>query len=367
MNDTSKKYYKTIAILTFILLSMGLAMVYSASYSTSSEKFGYSYYFFFRQIIYAVVGIFIMYSVSLIDYRVFKKLAYLLLILSCLLVILTFIPGIGRKINGANRWLGLGPINVQPSEMAKVFLIIFLAYLLEKKESKLDSFSYGFLPCVLIPGIIMIFVLLQRDLGSFAIMGCMIFIMMFLGGVRIRHLFLPILLFCTSIGVLILVSPYRLNRILAFMHPFQHYNDKGYQSSQSLISFGAGGILGIGPGNSMAKRHYLPESFTDYIFSILAEELGFIGVFAVIVIFTLFFIAGIMMSLKVKDRFGRLLGLGLTILITMQAFINMAVCTNILPPKGLVLPFFSYGGSSLIINLFAVGILLSIARDLEDV
>ncbi len=365
--NNSKKYFKTISLLTFILLGIGIAMVYSASYNSSSEKFGYPYYFFVRQVIFAAVGVFVMYSVSLVDYRIFKKLAYPLLILSCILIILTFIPGIGRTINGANRWLGLGPINIQPSEMAKVFLIIFVAYLLEKKEDKLNSFSYGFLPCVLIPGIIMLLVLFQRDLGSFAIMGFMIFIMMFLGNIRIKHLLLPILLFAISVGILIVSSPYRLNRILAYLHPFQHYHDKGYQSSQSLISFGGGGILGIGLGNSMAKFHYLPESFTDYIFSILAEELGFVGVFVVIMLFTMFLISGIRMSLNVKDRFGRLLGMGLTILITLQAFINMAVCTNILPPKGLVLPFFSYGGSALIINLFAVGILLSIARDLEDV
>ena len=367
MVSSAKKYTKRVYIFTLILLSIGLAMVYSSSYTSSVEKFGYPYFYFVRQFIYALGGIFIMYCVSFVDYRIFKKLAYLFLIITAILLILTYIPGIGRNINGANRWIGLGPINIQPSEMAKVFLVIFLAYLLEKKENKLDSFSYGFLPCIIIPGAIMMLVLLQRDFGSFAIMGCMIFVMIFLGGVRIKHLFLPIILFGSSLWILILKSPYRLDRILAYLHPFQHYQGKGYQSSQSLISFGAGGILGQGPGNSMAKLHYLPESFTDYIFSILAEEYGFIGVFTVVILFILFFITGIKMSMQVKDKFGRLLGMGITILITMQAFINMAVCTNILPPKGLVLPFFSYGGSSLIINLFAVGILLSIARDLEDV
>ncbi len=367
MTETANKYYKQLFGLTIVLLGIGLAMVYSASYSTSAEKYGYSYFFFLRQIVYAGAGIFIMYVVSLVDYRIFKKLAYLLLILSFFMLILTFVPGIGRKINGANRWIGLGPINIQPSEMAKVFLIIFVAYLLEKKESKLESFSFGFLPCVLIPGFVMLVVLLQRDLGCFAIMGCMIFIMMFLGGVKIKHLLLPVILFGASVGILIIKFPYRLNRILAYLHPFKYYHGSGYQSSQSLISFGAGGIIGRGIGNSMAKHHYLPEAFTDYIFSILAEELGFVGVFVVVVLFLLFFITGIRLSLKVKDKFGRLLGLGLTILITVQAFINMAVCTNLLPPKGLVLPFFSYGGSSLIVNLFAVGILLSIARDLENV
>jgi cell division protein FtsW len=250
--------------------------------------------------------------------------------------------------------------------MAKVFLIMFMAYLLEKKQDKLDDFSYGFLPFILIPGVIMLLVLGQPDFGTFILMGMLIYIMMFVGGVRITYLIGVVAVVIPVLYLLITHSHYRLMRFLVFLDPWKYYSKNGYQVAQSLISFGAGGFIGKGIGCSQQKMFFLPEAYTDYIFSIFAEEMGFFGVFAVVVSFLLFFVTGIKMSMKVQNRFGKLLGIGLTSLITLQAFINFSVCMGLLPPKGITLPFFSYGGSSLVAVMFAVGVLLNLSRNVAN-
>ncbi len=366
MTSNGKKFYIVILILTSILMILGLYMVYSASFPISMKYHNSTNYYFKKQAIFAIIGVVIMFLASRVDYKVYKNIAYPLLLISGALILLTYFPFISKPVNGAHRWIALGPISIQPSEIAKVFLIMFMAYLLEKKQDKLDNFSYGFLPFILIPGAIMILVLKQPDFGTFILMGMLIYIMMFVGGVRITYLIGAVAAVLPVVYLLITHSQYRLMRFLVFLDPWKYYSEKGYQVAQSLISFGAGGFIGKGIGCSQQKMYFLPEAYTDYIFSIFAEEMGFFGVFSVIMLFILFFITGINMSMKVNDRFGKLLGIGLTSLITLQAFINFSVCMGLLPPKGITLPFFSYGGSSMLTVLFAIGVLLNIAKGIDN-
>ncbi len=367
MNELGKRYYLTFISVTLFLMIIGLYMVYSASFPISYKLNGTTHYFFVKQLISAGIGLTLMIIASKVDYKVYKDISYILLLLSGLVMLLTYFPVIGKTIKGAHRWIVLGSINIQPSEIAKVFLVIFVAYLLEKKQEKLNSFSYGFLPFIVIPGIIMSLALMQPDFGMFVLMALIIYLMMFIGGVKIAYLLTALLAFMPIVYILIKSFPYRVARFLVYLDPWKYYDDKGYQVAQSLISFGAGGFIGKGIGASQQKLYYLPEAYTDYIFSIFAEELGFFGVFLVVAAFTLFLINGVSMSMKIPNRFGRLLGLGLTILIVLQAFMNFSICMGILPPKGMALPFLSYGGSSLVSSLIAVGILLNLSKDVENV
>jgi len=359
-------YFNSLVVITFILICLGLLMVYSASFPYSFRIYNSITYFFKKQLIFTAIGITVMIIASKINYRIYKDIAYLILIICGISILLTYIPGIGKTVKGAHRWINLGVFNLQPSEFAKVFIVIFMAYLLEKKQDKLDSFSIGFLPFIVLPGLIMIGILFQPDFGTVMVIGLLIYIMMFIGGVKITYLITGIFAVIPILYYLIISSPYRKLRILAFLNPWENIKGAGYQISQSLISFGAGGFWGSGIGNSKQKLFYLPEAHTDYIFAILAEELGFLAICLVILLFLAFFILGIKISLKAKDKFGKLLGIGLSTLITIEAFINILMTMGLLPPKGIALPFFSYGGSSLISTLFAVGILLNIAKDIKE-
>ena len=366
MNELGKKYYFTFLGVTLFLLIVGVYMVYSASFPISMKYYKKIDYFLLKQLIFAGIGLIVMFIASKTDYKIYKDIGYILLILSGFLILLTYFPHIGKTVNGAHRWIGIGSINIQPSEISKVFLVMFMAYLLDKKRDKMDSFAFGFLPFIIIPGVIMGLVAMQPDFGTFMLMAFLIYIMMFIGGVKITYLLSGLLALIPVIYLAIVHSPYRLARMMIFLDPWKYYKERGYQVAQSLISFGAGGFWGKGIGCSHQKLYFLPEAYTDYIFAIFAEELGFIGVFLIITAFIIFLVTGIKMSLKVYNRFGRFLGIGLTVLIVLQAFINFSVCMGILPPKGITLPFFSYGGSSLISTLFAVGILLNISKDVEN-
>lgn len=360
-----REYRLKLLLITFLLLVLGLGMVYGASSAVSFQKFHTNAYFFKKQFIFAIIGVFIMFFTSMVNYNIYRDIAYPLVFIGAVLLILTYVPHIGRTINGAHRWIGLGAINIQPSEIVKVFLIILMAYLLDKKQDKLDNFSFGFLPFLIIPGFVILMIFGQKDVGTCALMGAIIFLMMFIGGVRITYILMAILFFGVILYLIAINTDYIMTRFMVFKNPWKYYYGKGYQVAQSLISFVAGGFWGKGIGCSQQKLFYLPESFTDYIFSILAEEMGFLGVFIVVGLFMYLFFIGMKISMSVPDRFGRLLGMGLTMLIITEAFFNFAVCLSIVPSKGIALPFFSYGGSSLISTLFAIGILLNITREAE--
>ena len=359
-------YYRTLLILIALISVFGISMLLSASTAFSIKYYGSSTFIFKKQLIFLVAGFIIMLFVSRIDYNFYRQIAYPLYIFGLILLILTYVPHISHKVKGAHRWINLGLIKLQPSEFVKIFVIILLAYLIEKKQDIINNFSKGFLPFIVIPGISMLLILKQPDFGTFLIIGLVVFIMIFIAGTRISYIISVILIALPAIYLLIMSTPYRKMRFLAFLDPWKLYKTFGFQIAQSLISFGSGGFWGCGIGNSVQKLFYLPEAHTDYIFAIIAEELGFPGVIAVIGLFFALFYTCLKISLKVENIFGKLMGLGFSFLIIIEVLINTGMCMGILPPKGIALPFFSYGGSALLAKFFMFGIMLNLAKKVDN-
>jgi cell division protein FtsW len=273
--------------------------------------------------------------------------------------------GYGRSAGGAARWIQLGPINIQPAEIAKVALILWLAYSLSKKRLQIRSFTVGFLPHALVAGLLMMLCLKQPDFGSAVMIGLLTFILLFSAGAKTGYL-LGSMLFAAPVAyALIASSEYRMRRIQAFIDPFAHRYDVGYQISESLMSFGSGGATGVGIGDSRQKLFFLPEAHTDFISAIIGEELGFVGVVTLLAVFVLVVVRGLRAAFRAADDYGAYLAVGITMFVGAQAITNLAVAMGMLPTKGLVLPFVSYGGSSLIVNCAAVGILLNVSRPRE--
>ena len=344
-----------------LLVGIGITMNYSASAVLSEERFGDSYYFLKRTIIFAMIGFLLMTAAIKFSYWRYRYIVYPILITTLALVAAVFVPGVGRTIGGATRWVHLGPITFQPSEAAKLGMIIFLAYSLEKKSRKIKSFSVGFMPHIVFMTVVAACILYQRDFGSAAIIATITWVMMFVAGVRLPYLigmFLGVIPIAT---ILVMGSEYRRQRILAFLNPWSDQYGSGFQMIQSFVAFNEGGWFGRGLGQGQQKLFYLPEAHTDFIFSVVGEELGLMGVAFVIALFSFFCYRGFKIALKAPDLFGRYLGVGCTLLIGLEALFNMGVVMGLLPTKGLTLPFISYGGSSLIISLFAVGVLLNIS------
>ncbi len=348
-------------LVTLALLSIGIIMVYSASAILSLEKYNDPYFFLKRQLAWAFLGLSGMLAASRINYRALPRLLKPLLFLTLLLLILVLFPQFGKEIAGARRWLKVGDFTLQPSELAKLVLILYMADALSRKKEKIRSFAYGFLPPLLILGAIFILILLQPDLGTGLIILVVILSMLFVSGVRLAHLFSLFLVAIPSIWLLINKVGYRKRRILVFLDPWSDPQGAGFQIIQSLLALGSGGILGRGLGEGTQKLFYLPAPHTDFIFAILGEELGLVGGMAVIILFGAFIYFGARIARRAPDLFGSLLALGITTWIGLQAMINIGVVTGFLPTKGLPLPFISFGGSSLIFSLIGVGILLSIS------
>jgi cell division protein FtsW len=293
-----------------------------------------------------------------------KKIAVPLLIVSFVLLILVFLPVIGVHAGGAKRWIRLWPSTFQPSEFVKLSMVIFLARYLSSPDYITGSFTSFIKPISIMIGFQAI-MLMQPDFGSAMSLAFLTLAMLFLSGIRLRYLFSLSLLAMPVLYTLIM-EPYRLRRVTSFLDPWKDPQGSGFQLVQSFIAFGSGGITGVGIGGSKQKLSYLPESHTDFIFSIIGEEFGFIGVSIIIALFLLIFIRGISIANKTKDRFAYYLAVGLSLMISLQALINFAVATGLVPTKGLPLPFISYGGSSLLVNLAAIGILLNISRGKEN-
>ncbi|MFQ5427477.1 MAG: putative lipid II flippase FtsW [Thermodesulfobacteriota bacterium] len=342
------------------LLVMGVVMVYSTSYIVAMNRFGDEFFFMKKHLTYALIGLLMFVAASRIPYTLYGKLVYPILILALILLLLIYVPGIGYKAGGARRWIHLGPLAFQPSEPAKLAVVVFLAYSLSAKAEKIKDFWFGFLPNIIIPGIFVALIIMQPDLGTALTLSALVLILCFAGGVRLRYLlglfvpFVPVVLFVVH------RHAYMSKRLLVFMDPWKDALGAGFQMVQSFLAFGSGGVTGVGLGEGMQKLFYLPEAHTDFILSVIGEELGLVGVGLVIAFYIVFLISGIKITLKAKDLFGAYLALGLTVMVSMQATINMAVVLGLLPPKGLTLPFISYGGSSLVMNMIAVGILLNI-------
>ncbi len=343
-----------------ILVTIGIIMVYSASSVLAFKKFGTDFYFLKKQALFAMAGFIGLVCGRHFPYRHFKKLAYPFLMIAIILLGAIFIPGIGYSAGGSARWLRLGVLTVQPSEFARLAMIIYLAYSLDKKNGELKNFYVGFLPHVFVLGILTVLIAMQPDFGSVVILGGITWLMLFVAGVRILHL-APSLLLLVPIGYIYMVSAeYRARRLMSFWDPWQYSANEGYQIIHSLMAFGTGGIWGTGIGQSYQKLHYLPEPHTDFIFSVIGEELGLLGVTIVLSLYVLILWRGIIIAKNAVDSFGTFLATGITSAIAVQVCTNMGVALGLLPTKGLTLPFLSYGGTSLLVNMASIGILMNI-------
>ncbi|MDO8526804.1 MAG: putative lipid II flippase FtsW [Deltaproteobacteria bacterium] len=343
------------------LTMLGLTMVFSASAVLAQEKFGDGFFYLKKMLVYAVLGYVAMACIMRIPYSKWKGWVYPLLLVSLVVTGLALFSGMGVKVGGARRWLALGPITFQPSELAKIAVILFMAYSMEKKREKMQKFSVGIVPNIIIPGLLVIFVLAGKDLGTSFVMATLILTMLFLGGANLKHLGLLSLMALPILYKLISGEGYRLRRFLIFLNPWGDQYGAGFQVIQSFLAFNEGGISGKGLGAGQQKLFYLPEAHTDFIFSVLGEELGLVGVVATIGAFLFFCYRGLKIATHAPDLFGRYIAFGIVILIAVQSTLNMGVVMGLLPTKGLVLPFVSYGGSALVMTLVAVGILLNIS------
>lgn len=358
---------KVLFYLVLILLVLGVVFVYSSSYYIAMKFTQNPYYFFIRQIIWALLsfGAFLMFMA--IDYHHIQKYVKPLVFITIVLLLLVFLPGIGRESGGARRWIDFRLFSFNPSELAKVTVIIYLSFILTKKQGKLEDFTFGFLPPLLLVAGIFFIILLQSGFSTAAVLLLVAFILFFIGGASVRHI---VAIFIMSLPVLItfiVQVSYRKARILSFLNPWDDASGRGYHLIQSLNSFADGGFFGLGIGNSLQKMGKLPTPHTDFIFSVITEEIGMIGAIALASLYLLFFLRGILVVKNCDDRFGQMLSFGIVTLITLHAFLNMGIATGIVPPTGVSLPFVSYGGSSMLLMAIACGILLNISSQNKPV
>ncbi|MCW7752555.1 putative lipid II flippase FtsW [Desulfobotulus sp. H1] len=344
-----------------ILMATGLVMVYSASASRAALIFGSEYHFLSRQAVHMVAGFGILILFRFFPYRFLAGLAYPILALAFAFLIAVLFSQYGHSAGGAQRWLHLGPVSFQPSEMAKYALIIYMAYSLNKKQEQIHLFSIGFLPHFVVLMLFAVLLMQQPDFGSILILMAIAWMLMFLAGVPFLHLAWPAIPLAGILTWIVYAAPYRMRRILSFTDPWAHAQDEGFQVSRALMAFGNGGPFGQGLGNGRMKMDYIPESHTDFIFAVIGEEMGLWGVCMVLCLFVILFLRSMQAAMSAPDRFGLYLGAGIAIALAMQVLINTGVTLGMLPPKGLTLPFLSYGGTSLVVNLAAMGIIMNIA------
>ena len=342
------------------LVGMGIVMVYSASSALALEKYGTNLYFLKKQALFSLLGIVVLVICSHFPYRFFRFLTYPFLILALILLAAIQFSEFGYSAGGSARWLRFGSFSFQPSEFARFALVIYLAYSMNKKIDAIKYFTIGFLPHVLVLGVFTVLIFLQPDFGVVVIFGAITWIMMFVGGVRLLHLFPPLFILLPILYFFMVNAEYRLRRIISFLDPWQYPADEGYQIVHSLMAFGTGGIWGSGIGKGYQKLFYLPEPHTDFIFSVIGEELGLIGVMAILGLYLLILWRGISIARNAEDYYGSFVAIGLTAAIGIQVCVNMGVALGLLPAKGLALPFLSYGGTSLLINMASIGILMNI-------
>jgi len=356
----------SIASITTILISIGIVMIFSSSGIYALQQLGDSFYFLKRHLLFLSIGFVFMFLVMAMDYRTLQKMAKPLLIVGIVMLVLVLIPGIGRETFGARRWFKIGPFSFQPSEFVKLAMLIYTADFLVRKKNKIRDFWAGFVPIMLVMGVACVLILKQPDLGSTVFIAMITMILMLIGGARISHLGMVVLSALPLVYLLVARVPYRLARILAFLDPWEDSQGIGFQLSQSQIALGHGGIFGVGLGKGMQKLFYLPAAHTDFIFSIIGEEMGLIGTFLIIGLFAAFIWQGARIAKRTEDTFGYYMAVGIVLMIGLQAVINIGVSIGALPTKGLPLPFVSYGGSALIFHMISVGLLLNISR-IQDI
>ena len=337
-------------------------MIYSASSIWADYKFGDSFYYVKYQFLFLVIGLIVLYVVSKINYDYYYKYSNLLLIISFILLILVLIPGIGSIRNGSRSWFGIGSFGIQPSEAAKLCLIVFVSKYLSQSDDYIKNFFKGVLPALLIVLLFFFLIMLQPDLGTGMIILISIIAILFVAGLDLKYFFVGGIVGLIGVILLIIIAPYRLDRITSFINPWKDPLGTGFQIIQSLYAIGPSGILGTGYLNSVQKHFYLPEPQTDFIFSIIAEEFGVMGALIVVSLFFIILYRGITISFNCPDKFGKYLAFGLVFQLIFQAVLNLMVVVGLIPVTGVTLPFLSYGGSSLLISMASIGIILNISK-----
>ena len=350
---------RNITIIVSVLVGIGLLMVYSSSGVPCAERLGDEFFFFRRQAVWLIIGIAAFCIGRLLKYHGLPRISRPFLLFSIIFLFFVFVPRLGHQVGGQYRWIKIYRFSFQPSEIAKFALIFYAADFISRKKC---SDLKDFIPLIFITVSVIGLIILQPDFGTaiiIAILGMLIF---FIAGLKLRYLLMLLFMSVPGLIYLIMKTPYRLNRILVFLHPEYDPSGAGYQVSQSFIALGSGGFFGLGLGNGRQKLMYLPASHTDFIFAIIGEELGFLGTITVVILFICLLWQGIKTAKFARDSFGYYLAMGITFLISVQALLNMGVVSGLLPNKGTPLPFISFGGSSLIVSLFSIGLLLNIAK-----
>lgn len=347
---------------TFLII-IGLIFIYASSSVYALEQYGSSTYYVKKQAFACLIGLIAIGLIRLIPLTLIKRLTPLFFFSSLALTALTLVPQLGQRIHGSSRWLAFAGFSFQPSELLKISLILYCAYFLTKKGKQVASFIHGYLPFLIILGLTSFILLRQPDFGLTATLVMTIFIMLFIAQFQTKHLIITISALIPAAIVLIVYKPYRFKRVLTFLNPWTDPQGAGFQIIQSLIAIGSGSFWGVGIGNSKQKFFYLPMQHTDFIFSIIAEETGFIGSVAVIILFALVLYFGMRIAWQLNDSYSVFATLGFVILISMQALINIAVATGLVPTKGMGLPFVSYGNSALISNLLMIGLIIVMVRE----
>ncbi|HLN86163.1 MAG TPA: putative lipid II flippase FtsW [Candidatus Limnocylindrales bacterium] len=344
------------------LLALGMTMVLSTSYLYSQERYADGTYFFRKQMISMGVGAVLLIVCSLLSPAFYRRFAYPLLAITFMILVLVLIPGVGAARGGARRWIMLAGFAFQPSELAKLAMIVYLAHSMAKKELMIRTFSVGVLPHLIVAGAFAGVLLLEPDFGSVLILTMLLYFMLFIGGVRVNHLLATGLMALPLLIYVMMKAEYRLRRLLSFLDPWSDAAGSGFHVVQSLIAFGSGQLTGRGLGESRQKLFYLPEAHTDFVYSVIGEELGLLGALFVLALFGVIILRGFRLTAKIEEPFDQYLAFGITVLLGLQALIHMGVVMGLMPTKGLVLPFISYGGSAMVLNLMEAGILLGLSR-----
>ena len=344
------------------LVAFGIVMVYSSSAIYAQETYGDAAYFLKRHLLYLAIGLAGSWWVLAQEPQKLRRWAKPFMLTVLVMLVLVLVPGIGHKVSGARRWFRLGFISFQPAELAQLAIILYLADMLSRKRGLLQDFFQGVLPALTVLGATVLLTLLEPDLGTSVATAVVAILMLFLAQVRWRYLVPLFGSAIPAVAILIITKPSRMRRMVAYLNPWADPEGSGFQLIQSLVALGSGGLFGVGLGESRQKLFYLPAAHTDFIFSVIGEELGFIGATATLLLLGLFFWLGIRLAMSAPDDFGTLTGLGIIFLLALETLVHVGVATGAIPTKGLPLPFISYGGSSLIVNLISVAVLLNVAR-----
>ena len=358
-----KKIDKVLLLSTIILIIFGVIMVYSSSNIWAEYKYNDPYKFVKSQAIFFLIGLFIIYILTKLDISIFEKYSNKLLLVCFILLILVLIPGIGKVRNGSRSWFGIGPLGIQPSEFSKLGLIIYTSKYLSHNNKNIKNIKKGLLPLFLIICLFFLLIMLEPDFGTAMVIILTLIVLIFVSGPNLSFFLKIGLLGLIGITILIAIAPYRLKRITAYLNPWSDPLGSGFQIIQSLYAIGPSSLLGTGFGNSIQKNFYLPEPQTDFIFSIIAEEFGILGVTLVLSLFCIIFYRSIKISLSQNDLFKKYLSFGLSFGLILQVILNILVVTGTIPTTGITLPFLSYGGSSLLISMISIGLILNISKD----